>query len=240
MQLTCSIPQAWAARFSDSPLVLGAEGALTLPTLNDLRTQVGRDFTDIGNRRAPFAEAMVERAMNRFDQVGVLRKASAAGCAALLLLEFLTTWGQVDRPQPSYGRNLMASVAEHLVTMVDPAYVSDDPSEIRVPPERVSGGTLLWMAYTRDALSAVFYGRNPCLCVPSCDGPSPRIRCSLFRLLQIRRRLSLSERSPGWRIPRGHHEFDHVQELAGAVGSRRRLHVPSSERSHSQGRQGYR
>lgn len=38
-------------------------------------------------------------------------------------------------------------------------YVSDDPEETPLPPEQVSGGTLLWMCYSRDALSSVLIGR---------------------------------------------------------------------------------
>lgn len=53
---------------------------------------------------------------------------------------------------------------EHLRAMNEPnTYRSDDPNEERLPPERVSGGTLLWMCYTRDALSAALAGRNYCL-----------------------------------------------------------------------------
>lgn len=87
----CRFPQAWGARFSDHPLVLGQEGAKSLPKLDDLRAHVGRDFTEVGNRREEFARAMVDRALKKIDEKGTLRKASAAGCSALLLVEFLLT-----------------------------------------------------------------------------------------------------------------------------------------------------
>lgn len=83
--------QAWGARFSDHPLVLGQEGAKSLPKLDELRAHVGRDFTEVGNRREKFARAMVDRALKKIDEKGTLRKASAAGCSALLLIEFLLT-----------------------------------------------------------------------------------------------------------------------------------------------------
>jgi hypothetical protein len=83
--------QAWGARFSDNPLVLGQQGAKTLPKLDDLREHVGRDFTEVGNRREKFARAMVDRALKKIDEKGALRKASAATCSALLLIEFLLT-----------------------------------------------------------------------------------------------------------------------------------------------------
>lgn len=60
----------------------------------------------------------------------------------------------------------MHCVAQHLRAMADfSTYRSDDPSEDPQPPERISGGTLLWMCYTRDALSAALAGR-PCSLSP--------------------------------------------------------------------------
>ena len=53
-----------------------------------------------------------------------------------------------------------SSYTEHLRSMADfENYVSDDPEETPLPPEQVSGGTLLWMCYSRDALSSVLIGR---------------------------------------------------------------------------------
>ena len=90
LTITCNL-QAWGARFSDHPVVLGQEGAKSLPKLGDLRSQGGRDFTEVGNRRDKFARAMVDRAIKKLDENGALRKPSAACCSALLLAEFLLT-----------------------------------------------------------------------------------------------------------------------------------------------------
>ncbi|SCV70840.1 BQ2448_3602 [Microbotryum intermedium] len=155
--------QAWAARFSDHPVVLGQKGALTLPTLNDVRHHSGRDFTDVGNRREPFARAMLDRALKVCDERGALRKASAACCYALLLLEFLMVWDNSGRAPSSAGRSMMVNCAEHLRSMNEPSYVSADPDEVVVPTEQISGGTLLWMMYTRDALAALMQSRTLCL-----------------------------------------------------------------------------
>lgn len=60
----------------------------------------------------------------------------------------------------------LAAFAEHLRSMSDfSTYVSDDPEETPLPPEQVSGGTLLWMCYSRDALSSVLVGRVVSMCV---------------------------------------------------------------------------
>ncbi|KDE09035.1 hypothetical protein MVLG_00754 [Microbotryum lychnidis-dioicae p1A1 Lamole] len=155
--------QAWAARFSDHPVVLGQEGALTLPTLNDIRHHNGQDFTDVGNRREPFARAMLDRALQVCDERGALRKASAACCTALLLLEFLMVWDNSGRAPSSAGRSMMVNCAEHLRSINEPSYVSADPDEVVVPSELISGGTLLWTMYTRDALTALMRSQTLCL-----------------------------------------------------------------------------
>ncbi|GAA5948812.1 hypothetical protein JCM10213_008691 [Rhodosporidiobolus nylandii] len=145
--------QAWAARFSDNLLITGAGS----PTLSDLRDPRGRDFTILGNRRNDFALAMRDRALRAVDERGILRQSSAAGVACLTLLEFLVTWDEPLRPNMT-GRYLLSAAAEHLRNLQN-GYC-DDPSEVCVPPERLSNGTLLWMGYTRDALSSMFSGRS--------------------------------------------------------------------------------
>lgn len=57
----------------------------------------------------------------------------------------------------------MAAAVEHLRAVNDG--LSDDPTEEISVQDRASGGTLFWMAYTRDALSSAFGGRATCLCV---------------------------------------------------------------------------
>jgi hypothetical protein len=55
---------------------------------------------------------------------------------------------------------MLVSVVEHLRSMSDAStYVPHDPEETPLPPEQVSGGTLLWMCYSRDALSSALVGR---------------------------------------------------------------------------------
>lgn len=128
--------QAWGARFSDHPLVLGISSSNSpssslfpkrereenvyrnissphvhthrlphptshahgnqddaqLPTLASLRSDPNRgDLTQMGNRREAFARGMLGRALDKMDQNGAWRTPSAAGCAALLLVEFLVT-----------------------------------------------------------------------------------------------------------------------------------------------------
>ncbi|GAA5994266.1 uncharacterized protein JCM10292_001966 [Rhodotorula paludigena] len=144
--------QAWAARLTDHPHVVG-QGA---PSLQDLRGGEGRDFTAVGNRRDEFARQALQRALDAVDRRGALRLASAAGCAALTLLEFLVDWSDADR-RSTCGRYLLLAASEHLRNLqLD---LCDDPSEPLVRPEQVSNGTLLWVLYTRDAIAAMFSGR---------------------------------------------------------------------------------
>ncbi|GAA5910710.1 hypothetical protein JCM5296_006820 [Sporobolomyces johnsonii] len=150
-----AVIQAWAARISDHPLIVGQA-----PTLEDLRNGQGRDFTLMGNRREEFARAMRERALRLVDQKGALRLSSAACCSALSLLEFLVTWDDATRTT-TCGRYLMVGAAEHLRALNEGQ--CDDASEQLVSPERASNGTLLWMVYTRDALAAMLGGRPSCL-----------------------------------------------------------------------------
>ncbi|GAA6064577.1 hypothetical protein JCM10212_006202 [Sporobolomyces blumeae] len=152
-----AVLQAWAARVSDNPLIVGY-GA---PSLDELRTaKLGNDFTIIGNRREEFASAMRDRALRLVDERGALRTASAASCSAMTLLEFLVTWDDTSRVQTN-GRYLMVAACEHLRCLNDGQ--CDDISEQIIPPEQLSNGTLLWMIYTRDALVALLGGRSFCL-----------------------------------------------------------------------------
>lgn len=59
----------------------------------------------------------------------------------------------------------MTAAAEHLRSRNDG--VSDDPTEVLSSQDRMSGGTLFWVVYTRDALSSAFGGRATALYVPT-------------------------------------------------------------------------
>ncbi|GAA6042007.1 hypothetical protein JCM8097_009142 [Rhodosporidiobolus ruineniae] len=153
--------QAWAARSSDHHLVAGP-GA---PSLSDLRAPSSspsapgqqRDFTPVGNRRDEFARAMCDRALRAIDEKGLLRTSSTAACSALCLAEFLVTWDDLYRTSTS-GRYLLSAAVEHLRNLQ--LGVCDEPGEACMPPERASNGTLLWMVYTRDALTSLLAGRS--------------------------------------------------------------------------------
>lgn len=149
-----AVLQAWASKISDSPLIVGY-GA---PGLEDVR-KGGGDLTVIGNRREEFAQAMTERALRLVDEKGLLRISSAAACSALTLLEFLVTFDDTSRVK-TRGRYLMVGACEHLRNLS--LGQCDDITESLVPPEQLSGGTLLWMVYTRDALVASLAGRYSC------------------------------------------------------------------------------
>ncbi|KAM0788978.1 hypothetical protein ACM66B_003050 [Microbotryomycetes sp. NB124-2] len=150
--------QAFAARFTDHPFVIGSDARL--PTLAEIQNGPLRDLTEAGNRREAFARMMFERAMRKADETGSWRKTSAASCTAFVLLGFMTTWCNSRRDTTNSGRFVLNTVAEHLRAMNDTAtYVSDVPNEEHQVPERISGGTLLWTCYTRDALSAVTGGK---------------------------------------------------------------------------------
>ncbi|GAA6023933.1 hypothetical protein JCM11491_000292, partial [Sporobolomyces phaffii] len=150
-----AVLQAWASRISDSPLIVG----YGVPTLDDVRKGGGGDYTLVGNRRQEFSLAMKERALRLVDERGLLRISSAAACSALTLLEFLETFDDTSRAK-TRGRYLMVGACEHLRNLNDGQ--CDDITEPLVPPEQLSGGTLLWMVYTRDALVALLAGRYSC------------------------------------------------------------------------------
>jgi len=150
-----AVLQAWASRISDSPLIVG----YGVPRLEEVR-KTGGDFTIVGNRREEFATAMKERALRLVDEKGLLRISSAASCSALTLLEFLVTFDDTSRVK-TRGRYLMVGACEHLRNLNQGQ--CDDITETLIPPEGISGGTLLWMVYTRDALVASLAGRYSCL-----------------------------------------------------------------------------
>ncbi|GAA5970594.1 hypothetical protein JCM11641_007363 [Rhodosporidiobolus odoratus] len=145
--------QAWASRFSDNMLIVGPGS----PTLSDLRNPCGYDFTMVGNRREQFAIAMRQRALEAVDRHGIWRLSSAASCSCLSLLEFLFDWDDPYRTS-KVARYASTLAAEHLRQLQ--LRQCDDPGEQPVPPERLSNGTLLWMVYTRDAISSMMGGRS--------------------------------------------------------------------------------
>ncbi|GAA5892229.1 uncharacterized protein JCM6883_007292, partial [Sporobolomyces salmoneus] len=150
-----AVLQAWASRISDNPLIVG----YGVPTLEEVKNGGMRDYTLVGNRREEFAQAMKERALRLVDERGLLRISSAAACSALTLLEFLVTFDDTSRTN-TRGRYLMVAAAEHLRNLNDGQ--CDDITEPLLTPEQTSGGTLLWMVYTRDALVALMGGRFSC------------------------------------------------------------------------------
>lgn len=78
--------QAWAARFSDHPYIIGSEG----PSLAELRSDaLGRDFSEVGEARDGFAKLMTARAIKHLDEKGALRKVGSQSCGALLMIELL-------------------------------------------------------------------------------------------------------------------------------------------------------
>ncbi|KAM0745958.1 hypothetical protein T439DRAFT_330158 [Meredithblackwellia eburnea MCA 4105] len=149
------VMQAWAARFSDHSAILGQ----SQPSLSDVsNSPPGTDFSQYGSLRDSFARAMEDRAMKALDQHGALRNPSGQCCAALTLIEFLVTWGDVYR---NHGRHFMNAAVEHLRSRSDG--ITDDPTEVISPEDKVSGGTLFWVVYARDALSSAFGGRATAL-----------------------------------------------------------------------------
>jgi len=156
-----AVLQAWAARASDNPLIVGF-GAPSLADLRSGKGGGGKNFTLVGNRREDFAIAMKERALRLVDDKGLLRLSSSVACSALTLLEFLVTFDDTSRVK-TRGRYLMVGACEHLRNLNEGQ--CDDLTEPVCVPERVSNGTLLWMVYTRDALVALLGGRPSCLYV---------------------------------------------------------------------------
>jgi hypothetical protein len=57
----------------------------------------------------------------------------------------------------------MVAAVEHLRSINDG--ITDDPTEGPEIQDRISGGTLFWMTYTRDAISSAFGSRSTCLYV---------------------------------------------------------------------------
>lgn len=85
LQCLCYVIQAFAARYSDHPSIIGTAA----PSLTTLK--FGVNYSEYGKRRESFALAMEERALKAVDENGILRRASYVSTGALLMLEFLTT-----------------------------------------------------------------------------------------------------------------------------------------------------
>ena len=94
---------------------------------------------------------MADRAIRTVDKRGALRKASGQSAAALMMLEFLITWGDTTR---SEGRHFMVAAVEHLRSLNDG--ITDDPTEDPNIQHRTAGGTIFWMACSSTLFSSLY------------------------------------------------------------------------------------
>ncbi|BEI88931.1 uncharacterized protein CcaverHIS019_0202930 [Cutaneotrichosporon cavernicola] len=91
-EVLCAVIEAWAARFSDHPVVLGMNPneqhtgpKLILATESDHSGSLIVDQSHYGQKRLRVCFALVERARKLIDQHGILRKPSLTGVQALAL-----------------------------------------------------------------------------------------------------------------------------------------------------------
>ncbi|KAH8916097.1 hypothetical protein BT69DRAFT_1340552, partial [Atractiella rhizophila] len=91
-----SVIQAFGARVSSHPSLLPApphtspsNATPSPPTIPSLLAQHSKDFIPYGKHRAPFAAAMLSRAFETADRMGVWRRRSVDNVRSLVLLECL-------------------------------------------------------------------------------------------------------------------------------------------------------
>lgn len=149
-RLSLATLQAWGARFSDHPSLIGAFA----PSPATIKDSPARDLSEYGQRRDGFARAMADRAFQAIDKRGILRKPSVAGCTALVMLEFLDHFGDASRAR---GGQLLAAAVEHLRYLNE--HDSEDPEETGTEVSKSLSGALFWLTYTRDALSSAYGAR---------------------------------------------------------------------------------
>ncbi|KAH8930655.1 hypothetical protein BT69DRAFT_1275364 [Atractiella rhizophila] len=201
-----SVIQAFGARVSSQPLLLPAlrnchgTPATSLPTIPSLLAQHPKDFVQYGKQRAPFAAAMLSRAFEAADRMGVWRRRSVDNVRSLVLLEYLVNWGN---PTHSKGHPMIAAAVEHMRELT---YYARNP----VPKKRrgavggsatgptsfetkekelrnVESGLIWWFVYTRDALNACLSRRLPHITkddigILSLDSLNPRFESIMAQL----------------------------------------------------------
>ncbi|KAH8914829.1 hypothetical protein BT69DRAFT_1325927 [Atractiella rhizophila] len=183
-----SVIQAFGARVSSHPSLLPApphtspsNATPSPPTIPSLLAQHSKDFIPYGKHRAPFAAAMLSRAFETADRMGVWRRRSVDNVRSLVLLECLVNWGN---PTHSNGHPMIAAAVEHMRELkyyaqyplarerdaavggsatASPTSLGDvgvkeaEEKELK----NIEGGLIWWFVYIRDALNACLSRRLP-------------------------------------------------------------------------------
>ncbi|BEI81132.1 hypothetical protein CcaverHIS002_0202920 [Cutaneotrichosporon cavernicola] len=118
-EVLCAVIEAWAARFSDHPVVLGMNPneqhtgpKLILATESDHSGSLIVDQSHYGQKRLRVCFALVERARKLIDQHGILRKPSLTGVQALALF---TQLQHMTDHNPEAPEHLMESEMLHTI-----------------------------------------------------------------------------------------------------------------------------
>lgn len=157
--------QAWGARFSDHPSLLGAFA----PSTASIATSPITDLSEYGLRRSSFCASMTQRAFDAIDRRGIMRKPSVAGCTALVMLEFLDHWNDAKRTR---GGALLGAAVDHLRFLHE--HPSKETEETDVA--KALSGALFWIAYV--SRSAILRQGDQ----KTDSGHVADERCSLIRL----------------------------------------------------------
>ncbi|GMK56534.1 hypothetical protein CspeluHIS016_0303740 [Cutaneotrichosporon spelunceum] len=133
-EVLCAVIEAWAARFSDHPVVLGMDPnkpnknrKLLLATGADERDALNIDQSRYGQQRLRVCSALVERARKLIDQHGILRKPSLTGAQALALFTQLQhmTDHNPEAPEHLMETEMLHTMLVHQLHCLDDGWISD-------------------------------------------------------------------------------------------------------------------
>ncbi|KAM0745962.1 hypothetical protein T439DRAFT_145979 [Meredithblackwellia eburnea MCA 4105] len=147
-QCALALAVAWGARFADHPSVIR-----TGSTLTELQNGNGQSFASTGDLREQYCAPLLDRALRVVDETGSMRKPDFLGCGALGMMELLSRWGRTEKE----GRTYLNASIHNLRDLYEHFSTFSEEDELQ---RRRMSGTLFWLTWTRDAVTAALSGRR--------------------------------------------------------------------------------
>ncbi|WVR06037.1 hypothetical protein IAU60_003065 [Kwoniella sp. DSM 27419] len=216
----CAVIEAWGARYSDSPVILGLDPkkAATAPKViqaNGTFIPGTRARTHWGRARLSACKALMERARRLLDENGIFRKPSITGVQAMTLysqMMHMTDQKVLDKDHWLQNRMVHSTIIEQmgiLGLMWDsdgPIITDDSEATMSMSQLQLKQRRLFWIHVVGDAFFAAAIGELPRLSQADVDAAgewidavTDRLPVSSFKLLaffmSIYHRLGIAARA---------------------------------------------
>ncbi|KLT40359.1 hypothetical protein CC85DRAFT_287582 [Cutaneotrichosporon oleaginosum] len=167
-EVLCAVIEAWAARFSDHPVVLGIgpnkqhnPKLILAPKSGEIDSLI--DQAEYGQKRLRVCFALVERARKLIDEHGILRKPSLTGVQALALFTQLQhmTDHNPDAPEHLMESEMLHTMLVQQLRKLDGCWVAEgsvpiskDDGPTTAHEQRIKQRRLWWTVFIADSFWA--------------------------------------------------------------------------------------